>query len=271
MERVDDVIVSRAIIDRFFDRLKENLELDVAIAGAGPAGIVASYYLAKMGYKVAIFERKLSVGGGMWGGGMMFNFIVVQEDALEILKEFGIIYEPYDEPGYYTACSVHTMSTLTSRATAVGVTIFNAVSVEDVAWDGSRVNGVVMNWSAVDAAGLHVDPLTVRANYVVDATGHDCEVVRTLVRKNGVKLSTPTGDVAGERSMFAIKGEQDVVANTREVYPGLLVAGMAANATFGGQRMGPIFGGMLLSGKRAADIIHQALSGSSAGDVSEII
>ena len=269
MAQIDDIIVSRAIIERFTDRLKENLNLDVAIVGAGPAGMVASYYLAKMGYKVAVFERKLSVGGGMWGGGMMFNIIVVQEDALEVLKEFGIIYEPYDEPGYYTACAVHTMSTLTSRATAVGATVFNAVTVEDVAWDGARVNGVVINWSAVDVAGLHVDPLTVRANYVIDATGHDCEVVSTLVRKNGVKLATPTGDVAGERSMFAIRGEQDVVANTREVYPGLFVAGMSANAAFGGQRMGPIFGGMLLSGKRVAEMIHQALSGSSAGDVSE--
>mgnify|MGYP006308867827 CR=1 FL=1 len=33
------------------------------------------------------------------------------------------------------------------------------------------------------------------------------------------------------------------------------VAGMAANAAFGGYRMGPIFGGMFRSGKKAADEI----------------
>jgi thiamine thiazole synthase len=44
-----------------------------------------------------------------------------------------------------------------------------------------------------------------------------------------------------------------LIKNTREVYPGLIVTGMAANAVFGSPRMGAIFGGMLLSGKHAAE------------------
>ncbi|RLF15934.1 MAG: ribose 1,5-bisphosphate isomerase, partial [Thermoprotei archaeon] len=52
---------------------------------------------------------------------------------------------------------------------------------------------------------------------------------------------------------------KSVVENTREVYPGLIVAGMAANAVFGAPRMGPIFGGMLLSGKRSAEIILEKI------------
>ena len=48
------------------------------------------------------------------------------------------------------------------------------------------------------------------------------------------------------------RAEELTIENTREVFPGLYVAGMAANATFGGPRMGPIFGGMLLSGVKAA-------------------
>jgi len=47
--------------------------------------------------------------------------------------------------------------------------------------------------------------------------------------------------------------------NTREVFPNLYVTGMAANAVFGGPRMGPIFGGMLLSGKKVAEIVIKKL------------
>lgn len=262
MKSLDDTIVSRAIVERYLKRLCDNLSVDVAICGGGPAGMVAAYTLARMGHKVALFERKLSVGGGMWGGGMMFNFIVIQEDAVPILLDMGITPEPYSERGYFTACAVRTMATLTAKATEAGATIFNAITVEDVMWNGRKVNGVVVNWSAVDAAGLHIDPLAIKATHTIDATGHDADIVNTLVRKNDVKLFTPTGSVPGELSMYAVSGERDVVANTREIYPGLFVAGMAANAVFGGHRMGPIFGGMLLSGKRVANLVHQSLSGA---------
>ena len=87
--------VSQGIISTYFSKLEKNLELDVAIVGGGPSGIVAAYYLAKAGKKVALFDRKLSPGGGMWGGAMMFNQIVVQKEALDIIKEFDINYEQY--------------------------------------------------------------------------------------------------------------------------------------------------------------------------------
>ena len=76
---LNEIIISRAILDSYFKKLGSCLDLDVAIVGGGPSGLVAGYYLARAGRKVALFERKLSIGGGIWGGGMMFNSIVVQE------------------------------------------------------------------------------------------------------------------------------------------------------------------------------------------------
>ena len=108
-------------------------------------------------------------------------------------------------------------------------------------------------------AGLHVDPLTVGARWVIDATGHATEVLHVIERKADIALMTPTGKLMGERSMWADKAERLTVENTREICPGVLVAGMSANAAFGGPRMGPIFGGMLLSGKRAAELILEGL------------
>jgi thiamine thiazole synthase len=54
-------------------------------------------------------------------------------------------------------------------------------------------------------------------------------------------------------------GERELMATTVEVNPGLFVAGMAANAVSGGHRMGPVFGGMLLSGAAAARLVKKKL------------
>ena len=74
--------VSKGIISTYFDKLQRNLDLDVAIVGGGPSGIVAAYYLAKAGLKVAQFDRKLSPGGGMWGGAMMFMLVQLSSTAI---------------------------------------------------------------------------------------------------------------------------------------------------------------------------------------------
>ena len=94
---LDDIKISRAIIDSYTQKLLNALEVDVAIVGGGPAGITCGYYLAKRKIKVILIERKLSIGGGMWGGGMMFNEIVVQDEARKILDEFGV---KVDHPGF---------------------------------------------------------------------------------------------------------------------------------------------------------------------------
>lgn len=257
--KLDDVIISRAIIESFMEDFIDYTDIDVAIGGGGPAGLTAGYYLAKAGLKVAMFERKLSIGGGMWGGGMMFNKIVVQDESRRILDEFEIKTQRYKE-NYYIADSIESVSTLCSRATKAGLKIFNLMSIEDVMIrENEEINGLVLNWSAVEMGGLHVDPLTIKTKAVVDATGHDCEVVKVVQRKVGPKLNTQTGKVMGEKSMWAEVGEKALMDNTKEVYPGLYVTGMAANAVYGSPRMGPIFGGMLLSGERIAQILIEKL------------
>ncbi len=256
---LDEIKISRAILDRYFNKLSDCMELDVAVVGAGPSGLMAAFRLAEKGHKVAVFERKLSIGGGLWGGGMMFNEIVVQEEGAAILKNLGVGVEEAGE-GYYTADAVECTTTLASLACKAGVKIFNLVSVEDVMVRENRVTGLVINWTAVEMANLHVDPLTVRSKFVIEATGHATEVLKVIQRKGDAKLLTESGQIAGERSMWAEVAEDTTLKNTREAFPGVYVAGMAANATFGSFRMGPIFGGMLLSGERVAKLIHERLS-----------
>ncbi|MCX7837540.1 MAG: ribose 1,5-bisphosphate isomerase, partial [candidate division WOR-3 bacterium] len=122
-----------------------------------------------------------------------------------------------------------------------------------------KVSGVVINWTSVILANLHIDPMTMRSKFVVDATGHGCELVKILEKKMGKVLFTTTGGIIGEKLMNAEMGEKFVIENTKEVYHNLFVCGRAVNAVFGGPRMGPIFSSMLLSGKKVAEIIKEKL------------
>ena len=246
---MDEVVISRAITESYLRDLLDSMEVEVAIVGAGPSGMTAGYYLAKKAVKTVIFESKLSVGGGMWGGGMMFSRIVVQTEGKEILDEMDIAVTEYEE-GYFLADAVEAVATLCSRTVKAGAKIFNSLSVEDVVIRADdRITGLVLNWTAVSVANLHVDPLAIRAKLVIDATGHEAAVCRIVARKTRAKL-----EIRGEKSMWAEVGEKEIVENTKEVCPGLLVAGMAANAVCGSPRMGPIFGGMLISGRKAAEL-----------------
>lgn len=249
---LDEVIITKAIIEDFTQTFLDYSEVDVALVGGGPANLVTAKYLAEAGVKIALYEKKLSVGGGMWGGGMMFPRIVVQEEARHILDDFGISYREYQK-GYYIAHSVESVGKLISGATSAGAEFFNLVNAEDVMIrEDDSVCGLVINWTPVSHGGFHVDPLTVKAKVVIDGTGHEAAVCSTVQRKIPGTFSGRR--VVGERPLCAEAGERLVVENTLEVYPGLIVSGMAANAVAGSPRMGPVFGGMLLSGEKAAQL-----------------
>ncbi len=253
--KIKDIEITKRIFEEFSRKFMQATSMDVAIVGAGPSGLTAARYLAEAGKNVCVFERKVSPGGGMWGGGMSFPVVVVQEDGKKILEEVGIKCEERD--GYFIADSVEATSKLIAGAIDAGAKIFNSMTVEDVMAKDGKICGIVVNWTGVLAAGMHVDPLSLEAKAVIDGTGHPSEICRIVEKKTGLK--TPSGRVEGEKFMWADEGERKTVENTGEVYPGLYTAGMASNAVMGAPRMGPIFGGMLLSGKKVAEMILEKI------------
>ena len=64
-------------------------------------------------------KENSAVGGGMWGGGMMFPHIVVQDAGKEILDEFGVRTEEW-EKGYWVAGSIEAVSTICSKTVKAG-------------------------------------------------------------------------------------------------------------------------------------------------------
>jgi thiamine thiazole synthase len=252
--KADEKAVTKSIFKATYEMWMDNLEVDVVIVGGGPSGLTAGRYLADAGVKVLILERHLSFGGGTWGGGMGCPYITVQSPADEILSEVGIKLEE-GEDGLFVADSVEVPAKLGTGAIDAGAKVLTGIVVEDVILKEGKVSGVVINSYAINKAGLHIDPLTINAKYVIDATGHDASVACTLARKNeDLGLVIP-----GEKSLWADEGENGLLKYTKELFPGVFVCGMASNATHGGYRMGAVFGGMYISGKIVADMILEKL------------
>lgn len=252
-EMIEEDHITSLIIEKSLRDWLELSKVDVAIVGAGPAGLTAAYYLSRAGFKTVVFERRLSFGGGIGGGGMLFHKIVVQSPADKVLREMGCRLEKYSE-NLYVLDNVEMIAKLSSSAIDAGAKIILGITVEDVIFrSGSppKIIGVVIQWSAVEMSGLHVDPLGIKARAVVDCTGHPAEVL-SIVSKKIPELEL---QIKGERSMWVSEGEKLVVEKTGEVCEGLWVAGMAVAAAYSTPRMGPIFGGMILSGKKVSEMI----------------
>jgi len=247
--------ITRAIITAYHEKLLGRVAGDVVVVGAGPSGLVAATALARRRMSVTLLEKRLSPGGGIWGGAMAMNEVVVQDEALAVLEEYTVDHQSVGN-GLHVVNAIELASALSLKAVQAGVVVLNLTFAEDLCVRQGRVTGVVANRSGVGET-LPIDPISLEAKAVLDATGHDAALVQMLRRR---KLIQGPAAEQSEGPMDAALGESFVVERVTEVYPGLWISGMCVVATLGGPRMGPIFGGMLLSGKRAADLIAETLS-----------
>ncbi len=251
--------ISRAIAKDFQETFDRYADSDVIIIGAGPSGLVCGRELAKRGVKTLILENNNYLGGGFWVGGYLMPLATFRDPSQKVLDELGVPYKTLG-PGLYGCPSTHACSKLIAATLDAGATVQNLTQFQDLVLrpgpDGKpRVGGVVVNWSPVAQLPHHitcVDPIALESKVVVDATGHDAWVLDKLQQNGLLKLP-------GHGSMWVEKSEDLVVEHTGVVYPGVVVAGMAVTTAYNLPRMGPTFGGMLLSGKRAAEACLEEL------------
>ena len=247
--------VTSAIVKEFTQEFLDNLESDVIIIGAGPSGLMAGREVAKDGLGVLIIESNNYLGGGFWIGGFLMNTLTFRAPSQEILQELGIPYKEV-EPGLFVSSGPHACSKLILSAAEAGVKFLNMTKFDDVILKDNRVAGAVINWTPVSALPRQitcVDPIAIETKLVIDATGHDAAVAAALEKRGLLKTK-------GFQPMDLRSSEDLVVEYTKEVYPGLIACGMSVAAVFGLPRMGPTFGGMLSSGKKAAELVKHILA-----------
>lgn len=267
LSRISEKQVTRAILNDFAAGLNDYVESDVAIVGGGPSGLVAGKLLAERGFKTLIVESNNYIGGGFWIGGFLMNGVTVRKPAQEIFDEIGVPYREVEE-GLCIASGPHACSKLIAAACDAGVKFLNMAKFDDVVLrDGNRVAGVVVNWTPVSAlprAITCVDPIALESRLVIDASGHDAVVAKSLERRGLLKT-------AGYGAMWVERSEDALVEKTGEIHPGLIATGMAVSTVYGIPRMGPTFAGMLLSGKRAGEIACGLLGKTSGARKRETV
>lgn len=252
---VSEAKISKAIIKEFSRWLEDYVTSVVIIVGGGPSGLVAAMDLTRAGFKTLIIEANNYLGGGFWMGGYLMNTLTFRAPAQEILDEIKIPYKEV-EKGLFTADGPNACSKLISAACDAGIKILNMTKFDDVIYRNKKVEGVVINWTPVSTLPRQiscVDPISLESEIVVDATGHDACVCRSLEKRNILKLS--------DYGPMDVVGSEDlVVEKTGQIHPGLIVTGMAVSTAYGVPRMGPTFGAMLLSGRKAAQEAGKILS-----------
>jgi len=248
--------ITKAIVAEFAKEFENYVETEVIIVGGGPSGLMAGKELASNGVKVLIIERNNYLGGGFWLGGFLMNKLTVRSPAERILDELGVPYKEYNKSkGLYVADAPHACSKLIAATCDSGAKLLNMTTLDDVVLHNEKVSGVVINWTAVSALPREiacVDPVSLESKLVIDATGHDASVVKKLEERGLLKTK-------GQGAMWVERSENLVVEHTSEFYPGLIVTGMAVSAAYGLPRMGPTFGAMLMSGKKAAEVAIEKL------------
>ncbi|MBN1787806.1 MAG: thiazole biosynthesis protein [Sedimentisphaerales bacterium] len=250
-QQVSESQITRAIVGEFTKWFQDYVVSDVIIIGAGPSGLMAARNLAQSGLKVLLVESNNYLGGGFWIGGYLMNTLTFRAPSQQILDELNIPYKEV-EGGLFTADGPNACSKLISAACDAGVRILNMTKFDDVVLRNNKVEGAVVNWTPVSAlprAITCVDPISLESKAVIDATGHDAYVCKSMEERGLLKLKT-------FGPMDANSSEDLVVEKTGQVFEGLFVCGMAAATVHGLPRMGPTFGSMLYSGKKVADDVR---------------
>lgn len=158
-------------------------QIDVAVIGGGPAGLVAAERTARAGLRTGVFERNEAIGIPVRTSGGSFIESLV---ALGVPRE---LYQPiqtvrvlsaraearfhYPKPVTCVLDVRRLYQYLAGRAVAAGARIRLKALVERPLFDGERVVGVAVR----DNLG---GPAEVGARVVVDASGHSATVARRI-------------------------------------------------------------------------------------------
>jgi len=175
-------------------------KFDVAVVGAGPAGLSAAYFLAKKGFSVVVLERGMEVGAKNVFGGRIYSHVLdghfpgwrdeapverwVRRERFSVICKGASATIDYSRDagprGSFTAFLGAFLRWLSSRVEAEGGLVASGVRVDAVDF----VDGY--------ASGVRAGADSVAADYVVIAEGANS----LLLEKHGLRRKPAGSEMA---------------------------------------------------------------------------
>ncbi len=166
--------------NRFVPKKRYEYGKQIAVVGAGPAGLSCAYYLAIDGYKVTVFEKQEKLGGMLTLGIPSFR---LEKDVInaeiDILKELGVEFKTGIEVGKDI-----TIKDLREQGFEAFYVAIGAQAGKKLGIEGEDASGVITGVDFLREVNLG-NKVDLKGNVVVIGGGNVAiDVARAAIREN---------------------------------------------------------------------------------------
>lgn len=170
--------------NRFVPKLRHHYGNQIAVIGAGPAGLSCAYYLALDGYKVTVFEKQKALGGMLTLGIPAFRLEKEVINAeIEILRELGVVFKTGVEVGKDVS-----LNDLRGQGFEAFYLAIGAQSGRKIGIEGEDSKGVMTGVDFLRKVNLG-EEMELEGNVVVIGGGNVAiDVARTATRTGASKV-----------------------------------------------------------------------------------